>query len=111
MTKKEEPDRGLKAAFERHPRRRLAEQPLSGFYQMPLEWVQSPGEDAEPGDAMTNSVRRLGIQIPIAVHQIAARQFKIVDGRRRWLSACLLSLKIIPVVVLPSHVHREDLLI
>lgn len=49
-------------------------------------------------EALTESIRRHGVQVPISVYQ-EGRRYSLIDGERRWRSCIKLNRKTIPALV------------
>src|SRR2546425_2706050 len=49
-------------------------------------------------EALTESIRRHGVQVPISVYQ-EGRRYILIDGERRWRSSIKLNRKTIPALI------------
>jgi ParB-like chromosome segregation protein Spo0J len=58
-------------------------------------------------DCLVASVRRYGIVQPLLVSPAAGEGFVVVDGERRYLTACALGLEAVPCLVWP--LEAQDL--
>jgi ParB family transcriptional regulator, chromosome partitioning protein len=77
--------------------------------------------DEETLEALTGSVRELGVLQPVLVRDLGAGRYELVAGERRWRAAKRAGLASIPAVVRESHgaasletalvenLHRQDL--
>lgn len=77
--------------------------------------------DEQPLDALADSIARIGVLQPILVRQVAADQFELIAGERRWRAAKRAGLRTIPALVreveaqesleeaLVENLHRQDL--
>src|ERR1041384_38610 len=61
-------------------------------------------------DALTASIKRYGIQVPITVYAERSH-FVLIDGERRWRCATKLNLRSIPALVKPKPSPLENLLL
>jgi ParB/RepB/Spo0J family partition protein len=56
--------------------------------------------DKEPMRALENSIRRVGILVPITVYKATGSdKFTILDGQRRWMCALEIGLGTVPINV------------
>lgn len=94
---------------------------------LPIEFLQrgqyQPRQEFKPEalQELADSIKAQGIIQPIIVRKLAAEQFEIIAGERRWRAAQLAGLEKIPVVVktldekaamaiaLIENIQREDL--
>src|SRR5438105_3231311 len=61
-------------------------------------------------DELQESIRTLGIQVPISVYREAGR-YVLIDGERRWRCALKLNLEEIPALVQSKPAPLENLLL
>jgi len=61
-------------------------------------------------DDLQESIRRYGIQVPIAVYK-RGREYVLIDGERRWRCASKLNLPTIPAIVQDEPKPLENLLL
>src|ERR1043166_7366668 len=59
---------------------------------------------------LTESIRKLGVQVPIAVYE-EGNHYVLIDGERRWISTCKLNRKIIPALIEEKPDHLRNLLL
>src|SRR5439155_10016510 len=59
---------------------------------------------------LLESIREVGIQVPLAVYRKRQR-FILIDGERRWRCARKLNLATVPAIVQPQPTRLEDILI
>jgi ParB/RepB/Spo0J family partition protein len=64
----------------------------------------------EEMDTLIASIRRNGIQVPIAVYQ-DGKHYVLIDGERRWRAARKLNLYGVPAVVQPKPTPLDNLLL
>jgi len=78
--------------------------PETAFREIPLELIDEPPlpmrQTFDPAalDELTESIRRVGVVLPIAVTE-HGRRFQIQDGHRRYIGATRAGLKTIPAVI------------
>ncbi|MGN6728196.1 MAG: ParB/RepB/Spo0J family partition protein [Tepidisphaeraceae bacterium] len=61
-------------------------------------------------DALMDSVRQYGVQVPIAVYR-DGRRYILIDGERRWRCSLKLNLQTIPALVQPKPAQLDNLLL
>lgn len=64
----------------------------------------------EEMDTLMSSIRRYGIQVPITAYEDNGK-FILIDGERRWRSACKLNLKKIPALIQPKPTKLNNILL
>jgi ParB family chromosome partitioning protein len=60
-------------------------------------------------NALLDSIREVGIKVPLSVYRQAGR-FVLIDGERRWRCARKLNLKSVPAIVQPKPGRLENIL-
>ncbi|MDR6841025.1 ParB/RepB/Spo0J family partition protein [Pseudoxanthomonas sacheonensis] len=68
--------------------------------------VFRPGEMSQ----LMDSIRRLGVQVPISVYKEGGR-FVLIDGERRWRSSIKLNKKTIPAIIQEKPSSLQNLLL
>jgi ParB family transcriptional regulator, chromosome partitioning protein len=68
--------------------------------------VFRPGELGQ----LTDSIRKYGIQVPLAVYR-EGNKYVLIDGERRWRCAIKLNLKQVPAIVQPKPDRLSNLLL
>lgn len=63
----------------------------------------------EEMNELLESIREVGIRVPISVYRTDGR-YTLIDGERRWRCARKLNLKVIPALVQPKPTRLENLL-
>jgi ParB/RepB/Spo0J family partition protein len=58
---------------------------------------------------LLESIREVGIRVPISVYA-EARKYVLIDGERRWRCALKLNLKQVPAIIQPKPTRLENLL-
>lgn len=59
--------------------------------------------DREPLKALEDSIRRVGILVPLTVYQAdGSSKFTILDGQRRWICASNINLPTVPINIVPE---------
>lgn len=66
---------------------------------------------SEELDTLMASIRRFGIQVPIAVYEDSPGSYVLIDGERRWRCARKLNLQRIPALVQPKPTALANLLL
>lgn len=64
----------------------------------------------EDMDKLLNSIKEVGIQVPITVYQKGIK-FVLIDGERRWMCACKLNKQTVPAIIRPKPTHLENILL
>lgn len=103
------------------------EPPNTGLRELPVEQLQRGqyqprlNMDKEALEELAESIRTQGIVQPLLARQLAAGQYEIIAGERRWRGAQLAGLTTVPVVVreiddqtamavaLIENIQRQDL--
>lgn len=124
--------RGLDALLTPHkpvtsPAETQTESPQSDLQTLPVEWLKpgkyQPRKDMsqEALDELAQSIKAQGIIQPIVVRQLAAEQYEIIAGERRWRASQLAALAEVPCIIknvpdeaavaiaLIENIQREDL--
>src|SRR5881396_3653793 len=91
-----------------HRTRRLADVPLERIRPNP----DNPRLTFRQGelDELQESIRRYGVQVPIAVFK-RGTDYVLIDGERRWRSASKLNLKTIPALIQDEPSPLQNLLL
>ena len=105
----------------------LHTQGSSTISEVPLDQIEpNPNQprrefDPETLQDLANSIREIGIVQPITLRQIAADQYQIIAGERRWRASQIVGLSTIPAYIrkindenvmemaLVENIQREDL--
>src|SRR5207244_1926735 len=61
-------------------------------------------------NSLLDSIKEVGIQVPVTVYRDADR-FTLIDGERRWRCAVKLNLPKMPAIIQPKPTPLENLLI
>ena len=81
--------------------------------EVPLEQLHpnrnNPREALEDIDALAKSIRRLGVQQPLLVHQDATGRMTIVDGHRRYEAALAAGVDTVPCLASPAGTRSAQL--
>ena len=67
----------------------------------PLDSLEGTTEGSDPDKAFVESVRHLGILVPLIVQEVSGGAYKLVAGRRRLKAARLVGLDEVPIRVVP----------